>query len=482
MKGALFKGCIDSSVAELMPFLKVGAVLPGALFFTFLFTQLISRFNRNQVFYIIISGFMVYFALFLFVLYPNNELLRLDAFADFLKSNIIAGSGFSGVIEAIRHLNLTVFYVACEMWSIGVLTMLCWGYANEVTKVDEAKRFYAIFALAANSSGIFSGQFGQRIGYITSIPMPEIYRGNEWIFLQISFVLVVAGLILVLFHWLNTRVYHLEQKHAAVSAYVKPKKLSLMESLHYVRKSKYLMYMVVIVVGYNIVFNLTDTLWMHKIEEVFGNGKDMNAYMNNITSITGYVAILMALLLSGNVIRTFGWTVTALITPIVWLCAGLAFYSGLVLEKAGFIEILSNITSNPANLVLLLGSIQISLGRGCKYTVFDETKEIAFVPLPKESQRKGKAVVDGLASRFGKSGGSIISIMLLAACGNISTSIPYTTGIMLIVLFAWLYATLKMGVIVNQAIVSGGDLKLEEEIPATPTIQPTANTAAAAAE
>lgn len=463
MKGALFKECIDGSVAELMPFLKLGAVLPGALLFTYIFTLLIGRFTREQVFYIIISGFMAYFALFLFFLYPNNEFLRLDMLADFLQSNIFSGPGFAGIVAAIRHLNLTVFYVSCEMWSVVVLTMLFWGYANEVTKVDEAKRFYAIFALSANSSGIFSGQFGQRIGSITSIPVPAFYSNNSWIFLQICTVLLLGGVILFLFHWLNSKVYKLDHKEAALDAYVKPKKLSLMECLHYVRKSKYLLYMLVIVVGYNIVFNLTDTLWTHKIEEVFGNGKDMNSYMNNITSFTGYVAVIFALLLSGNVIRTFGWTVTALITPVVWLCTGLAFYSGLLFERTVFIDVLSNLTSNPANLVLLLGSIQIGLGRGCKYTVFDETKEIAFIPLPKESQRKGKAVVDGLASRFGKSGGSFISIMLITLCGGIPNTIPYVAAIALVVLVAWIYATFKMGAIVDKAMSSEVPLILEEE-------------------
>ncbi len=472
MKGALFKECIDSSVAELMPFLKLGAVLPGALLFTYIFTVLNSRFNRNKVFYIILCGFLSYFALFLFVLYPHNSALRLDYLADFLQQNVFSGAGFAGVIAAIRHFNLTVFYVACEMWSVVVLTMLFWGYANEVTRVDEAKRFYAIFALGANSSGIFSGQFGQKINAITSIPVPAMYSSNSWIFLQILTVLMAGGVILSIFYWLNTRVYTTDTKVTAKDSYVKPKKLSLTECLHYVRNSKYLMYMVVIVVGYNIVFNLTDTLWTYKIEEVFGTGKEMNAYMNNITSLTGYVAVVLALLLSGNVIRKFGWTVTALITPAVWLLAGLGFYSGLLFEKTMMIEIFAAFTSNPGNLVLLLGSIQIGLGRGCKYTVFDETKEIAFIPLPKESQRKGKAVVDGLASRFGKSGGSLISIMLIGLCGGIANTIPYVSVIMLVVLFAWIYATLKMGIIVDKAISSDATLTLEEEKILSSTVEP----------
>ena len=40
----------EQSGAEVIPFLKIGAALPGALLFTYIFTKLINRFNREQVF------------------------------------------------------------------------------------------------------------------------------------------------------------------------------------------------------------------------------------------------------------------------------------------------------------------------------------------------------------------------------------------------------------------------------------------------
>lgn len=448
----------SSSFAELMPFLKLGAVLPGALFFTYVFTLLISRFTREHVFYIMLTGFMSYFALFLFVLYPNDQYLRLDMLADFLQANVFTNDGFRGFIAAIRYLNLTVFYVICEMWSVVVLSMMFWGFANEVTKVEEAKRFYAIFALGANSSGILSGGFGQIEG-LSFVPVTSFYVNNEWIFLQLCAVLVIGMVVMYLFHWLNKEVFHLENEHIKLKA---KEKLSLKECFYYLSKSRYLIYMVIIVVGYNVVYNLADNMWVYKIQEIYPNKRDANTYMNNITSIMGYTAVALALLLSGNVIRRFGWTIAALITPIVWLLTGMGFFSGLVLEKSMFFDVFSAFASNPSNVVLLLGSIQICLGRACKYTVFDEAKEIAFIPLPKENQRKGKAVVDGLASRFGKSGGSLI-LILLGLIGSKAEIIPYVSVIVFVVLIAWLYATYKMGVIVDKAISGDGSLLIEEE-------------------
>jgi len=50
------------SGAEIISFLKIGGVLPGALLLTYIFTKLINKFSREQVFYTILTGFLLYFS------------------------------------------------------------------------------------------------------------------------------------------------------------------------------------------------------------------------------------------------------------------------------------------------------------------------------------------------------------------------------------------------------------------------------------
>jgi AAA family ATP:ADP antiporter len=102
--------------------------------------------------------------------------------------------------------------------------------------------------------------------------------------------------------------------------------------------------------------------------------------------------------------------------------------------------------------VVVFGSAQICMGRASKYTVFDESKEIAFIPLPKEEQRKGKAVVDGIASRFGKAGGSLLIQVLLISCASLANAIPYIAAIFFIVIVLWIYAVRNLGQIVKRAV------------------------------
>src|SRR5438105_1193688 len=57
---------ITAAGAEIIPFIKVWALLPGAILLTFIFTKLSNRYSQERVFYIMLSGFLIFFVLFAF--------------------------------------------------------------------------------------------------------------------------------------------------------------------------------------------------------------------------------------------------------------------------------------------------------------------------------------------------------------------------------------------------------------------------------
>jgi AAA family ATP:ADP antiporter len=462
MKVALVVGgdAGSSAGASVIPFLKVWGVLPSAVVLTYFFTLLASRFNREHVFYIVITFFLGFFVLFTAFLHPNHQLLELVWLPKRL--NDILPAGFQGLISAIQYWPTSLFYILSELWSSVVLSMLFWGYANEVTTVEEAKRFYSIFALGANASGIFSGQIAQLMTFETlssSIPFGRT-AWEQTVILQIGLVLVLGCVILVLFRWLNTRVFVQSKENEGLSAaelFTRKKKntVSLMASFQCLARSRYMLYIAIVVVAYNIVYNLADVVWTDQINlQMQGESSAINRYMNNVTSVTGMLATFSALFLSGNVIRRFGWTVTAMITPIIWLAMGIGVFGCMLFQMNETVTgVLLQLFGIPTQtLVVVFGSAQICMGRASKYTVFDESKEIAFIPLPKEEQRKGKAVVDGIASRFGKAGGSLLIQVLLISCASLANAIPYIAAIFFIVIVLWIYAVRNLGQIVKRAV------------------------------
>jgi AAA family ATP:ADP antiporter len=101
--------------------------------------------EQKNVFYACVIPFLIFFSLFALVIYPARGALHPHAFVDLLQSRLPAG--FSAPLAIVRNWSFAMFYVMAEMWGSVVTSLLFWGFANEVTTVDEAKKYceYARF-------------------------------------------------------------------------------------------------------------------------------------------------------------------------------------------------------------------------------------------------------------------------------------------------------------------------------------------------
>jgi AAA family ATP:ADP antiporter len=57
---------------------------------------------------------------------------------------------------------------------------------------------------------------------------------------------------------------------------------------------------------------------------------------------------------------------------------------------------------------VILGATQNVLSKATKYALFDPTKEMSYIPLDQEAKIKGKAAIDVVGARLGKSGGGLM--------------------------------------------------------------------------
>lgn len=446
-----------SSGAEALPFIKVWAILPMAILFTFFFTKLSNRFNIEQVFYIMMGIFISFFFLFAFVLYPYQDLLHPHALADRLQNQL--PTGFQGFITIFRNWTFTLFYVMSELWGTMIMTVLFWGFANEITSVKDAKRFYGILGIGANIASIFSGQISIFLSKdaldFTFFAASDDTWGQS-LKLIISAVVIVGIITVVFFRWYNKKILNnfFSKSSHELSSYNKPKiKMSVRKNFSYLAKSKYLLCIAVIVLTYNISMNMIEIVWKDQIKQLYSNPTDCNIYMGQVMTWMGVLSTLMAFLLCGNLIRKCGWTFTALITPTVVLVTGVFFFSFTLFKDTGLASIGAIVGISPILLSVFFGSVQNCVSRACKYTVFDTTKEMSFIPLSAECKLKGKAAIDGVGSRLGKSGGSVFHQFLLMIFGTVSASTPFVAAILLVVIFAWISATFSLGKQFNELTI-----------------------------
>jgi len=407
------------SGAEVLPFLKVWAMLPAALLITSFFTRMTNYFSREKVFYLITTLFLVFYLVFLLYIYPNKEALYWDSCANALQKALPAGA--KGFVALIRYWMYSLYYIFAEFWSTLMVSILLWGFANDVTTVSEAKRFYALFGIGINSSGILAGKFGEflstHIGSYSPKWIPFSIASWEEAFSIFLIIIIANGLIAMGIHrWLHVKKFTSRRhaKHLTVSSQnEKPKKMSLRTSIAYVAKSKYLIYIAVIVLAYNMVINFSEVLWKSQIRELFPTSGGYTAFTSKVTFYIGLLATLASYLISGNVIRRFGWRRAALATPLIAAFTGIGFFYFLFVKQY-FPPSWGNFFGlTPLLLAVSFGSIQNVFVRSSKYTLFDDTKEMAFIPLSQESKLRGKSAIDGVGSRLGKSGSSLILQILL---------------------------------------------------------------------
>lgn len=462
------------SGAQIIPFVKVWGVLPAAILMTALFSWLSNRKTMEKVFYIIVSIFLVYFALFTFVIYPNANALHLDRFGLFLQNHL--PSGALGFISMIRYWSFTLFYVMCELWSCITLSILLWGFANETTSVKEGARFYALFGVGINFSGIAAGQASI---YLSKFPFKTTLVGvasDPWQATLISITLVVlfSGVIIfAFFRWLHVNV--LEDCSFYKARKKNNFKLSIRKNFAYLAKSKYLLCIAIIVLSFNLTINLVEILWKHQIKQMYPSPNDYNIYLNQVTVITAILATVVAFF-SGFLINRFGWAKSAMITPLILLITSVGFFSCVLFgnRMEGFLG--STFAVTPLALAAGFGSLQIIMSRACKYSVFDATKELAFIPLSTESRKKGKAAIDGVGSRLGKSGGSVIHQGLLMMFASFATSAPFVGVLLLCVIFVWVGAVRVLGKKFTQLSENHETLEIDEGSE-TPTSAPVASQA-----
>jgi AAA family ATP:ADP antiporter len=428
------------SGAEAIPFLKVGGVVPAAIIFMLIYAKLSNVLSKEKLFYATITPFIIFFALFALVLYPGKEFLHPTTTADQLQQYL--PDGLAGLVATFRNWTYSLFYIFAELWGSFILSLLFWGFANDITRVTEAKRFYALFGLGANLALMAAGPAASYISQLQSGPETI---GDPWQ-TPLNYLMILAVFsslcIMVIYRWINKNVLtdacFYDQTEQVRVKKDKPK-MSMKESFLFLARSRYLLCIALLVLSYNISINLLEVTWKGQLKLLYPNKADYLSFMGTYSTLLGATTIFMMLFISSNVLRRFGWAVTAYITPMVLLITGAGFF-GFIIFKEPLSPLLMTMSLSPLFIAVIFGTAQNVMSKAAKYSLFDPTKEMAYISLDQESKVKGKAAIDTVGARLGKAGGSGIQLGLITIFGSLSAVTPHIGVIMFAIIGVWLWA------------------------------------------
>ncbi len=427
--------------AETLGFLKLYGVTPSAILFMIGFVKLANIFNSEKLFYVIVCGFLAFFVAFGFILYPMSHYLHMSA--DTIAYLQESFPRLYWIWPVVGNWSYSLFYIMSELWGSVVLSALFWQFANKITKISEAKRFYSMFGFVGNFGLLASGSViiicARMAAEMASASGADTFGSN--LRYQMGAVLLFGAILIFLYYWMNKNVLtdpKLYTPGEGVKKKSKPK-MGLGESFKYIIKSKYLLMIAMLIFAYGVSINLIECVWKGQIKLLYPNPNDYNALMGKLSVTTGAITIIV-MVIGANILRRFSWKVAALITPVFLLVTSFIFFGVVMYENKMGID--TTICGYSVLLIaVIVGLIQNAFTKGVKYSLFDSTKQMAYIPLDPEIKVKGQAAVEVIAGRGGKSGGAAIqSTLLLIIGGNVSLSsmVGVLGSIVVVVVMLWI--------------------------------------------
>ena len=436
MKDSLVVTATQSG-AEVIPILKGWLVFPLSLLCALAYSKLSNHFKRSTLFYSIVTFFLILIFLYGFVLFPNAHIFTPIKSAHWLAMHL--GGKYSHWISVYRNWIHSLFFITAELWAQIVIFILYWGFANHICRLKEAKRTYILFIAAGDLATIVAGPLV--LHYVMKFHSEEFIATLQ---ILLSYALIAGLAMIALYWWMNKYVLS-DRKYydpnLTRQGLNQKTTLTLGKSIKHIFTSKYLLCIAVLVIGCALAINMVEVTWKAYVKILYPETGEYMAFISKVTTIVGVVALITVLFLGGSFLQRFGWHFSAQIAPIIVGTTGAIFFI-LCFSQQNLTPLTSFFRTTPLVLLVLVGAFQNIASKVVKYSFFDPTKEMAYIPLDAESKVKGKAAIDMVGSRLGKSSSSWLQLALMQLLGTSSILLitPYLIPVILGTTFYWSYS------------------------------------------
>lgn len=418
--------------AEVISFLKLWFVFPTSVLFTIFYIKLSNIIRFELVFYFLITIFLIFFLLFAYVIYPNIDLYH----PDYELINFYANKylHMQWLIQIIGKWSYVLMYIFAELWSVVVINLMFWQFANHIFDTEKAKRFYPLLGVIGNMGLIIAGNtliISANIGTLQNHYDIGCHIMFQYIILAITFSGIISMLLFYVINKFVLSANNLHKNLYKINGDTQTK-LSVADSIKLIIHSHYIRCIVMIVICYGFVINILEGPWKAKIKELYPNTISYVHFMGNFNIWMGCSCIGF-MVIGSNIVRRCRWISAALVTPTMILITGMVFFMFIIFSNR-----VDSVNFNPIYAAVIVGAMQNILSKSTKYSLFDSTKEMAYIPLSVELRTKGKATAEIIGLKFGKSFGAFtqsIIFMLIPSTNFDNIAIYLMCGFIIMISF-----------------------------------------------
>jgi AAA family ATP:ADP antiporter len=459
---------------EVISFIKMFGELPLGVAIVVFYTWLCNRMTTENAFRIIVILFIAVDCLFGFVIYPNLDFFHPDP--EKIKLLISHHPHLRWYIMMYSQWSFVIMYVIGELWPVIVFSLLFWQLANKITKSEEAARFYPMFSIFGQLNCMIAGSvivyFSSKNHFLSPLFISS-HDKTEILLKSLTLVILVTGAVLLFVHYLVEDKIIFDKKNICPEKGKKKEvlKLTFLQSIRVLLKSRYFAFIAVLLLSYSLTMNLMEGLWMSKVRDVYPTTASFMEFQGRVLFWTGVVTVFCALI-GGALIQRFGWFIGAILTPVFTLIVGVIFFASVifqgdlprlatymiqVFDGIDWLEHASSVLFvNPMVLVIVSGWLLNVVSKGLKYSLFDSTKEMAYIPLDNEQKTKGKAIADVLGAKIGKlmGAGSQFIIFTIFPFAGYDSIASFLMTFFIFISIVWIVGVYYLNIDYNKLIAS----------------------------
>lgn len=431
---------------EVVNFIKLYCLLPSAIAFSAIYSMMTQRFDYRQIVYIIASFFIVVFAIFAFLLYPNQELIHANK--DTITRLTLEYPYIKWMIVLCGNWSFALLFVMVELWLSAMLNLLFWQFTNQVTTSEDAGRLYGSYIFVGHLGPIAAGGLVAFLAntdlFVYTDIFPYTPTKHVLVYMTMSIIIAAVFLVMYLFYKLHKDVLGSQYVIKIAQGDTK-KKLGFLNGLKMVFASRYLSMIAMIIICYATLDNICESVWRSQIANAYKTEAEYTAFTGMVQQLLGVSTVVMTLF-GSSIVRFLSWKFAAMTTPIIFLITGSLMFIATLFGQNAFDLPFLPVFAESVMFVVYVGLIQNVLGKGSKYALLDACKEMSYIPLAQDLKTRGKAAVDVVCMHIGKSSGALMQVLLFTIfpMATYNDLMPHLAAIFIIFITVWIFSTSRL--------------------------------------